>query len=112
MIRNRTQSGEAPAEFALFDALAEPAEDAPLAESVRPAADTTMHVPSPAIEAFAGQAQTRRLPLRFTWQMDRDGRFTLGSDEFLGLIGPRTAAAFGRPWREIAETLGSIPPGG
>ena len=32
----------------------------------------------------------RRLPLRFTWQMDRDGRFTLGTDEFAGLIGPRT----------------------
>ncbi len=105
------QSGEAPAAFALFDALAEPAEDAPTAEPVRPAADTNTHVPSPNIEAFAAQAQTRRLPLRFTWQMDRDGRFTLGSDEFLSLIGPRTAAASGRPWREIAETLGVDPAG-
>ena len=53
----------------------------------------------------------RRLPLRFTWRMDREGRFTLGSDEFLGLIGPRTTAAFGRPWREIAETFGFDPTG-
>ena len=65
------------------------------------------------IEAFAGQPvpQARRLPLRFTWQMDREGRFTLGTDEFLGLIGPRTTAAFGRPWREIAETFGFDPTG-
>ena len=32
--------------------------------------------------------------------MDEDGRFTLGSDEFIALIGPR-AATIGRPWREI-----------
>ena len=55
--------------------------------------------------------QARRLPLRFTWQMDREGRFTLGTDEFTGLIGPRTTAAFGRPWREIAETFGFDPTG-
>ena len=68
---------------------------------------------SPAIEALAGQPvpQARRLPLRFTWQMDREGRFTLGTDEFTGLVGPRTTAAFGRPWREIAETFGLDPEG-
>ena len=43
--------------------------------------------------------------------MDREGRFTLGIDEFIGLIGPRTTAAFGRPWREIAETFGFDPTG-
>ena len=32
----------------------------------------------------------RRHPLRFVWQMDEDGRFTLDSDEFVALIGPRT----------------------
>src|SRR6185295_15304298 len=50
-------------------------------------------------------------PLRFTWQMDRESRFTPGTDEFAGLIGPRTTAAFGRPWREIAETFGFDPTG-
>jgi PAS domain S-box-containing protein len=102
-------SGEAPAEFALFDALAEPAaaDEPPAAEST--AAEIMAR--APAIQAFAAQAQTRRLPLRFTWQMDREGRFTLGSEEFLGLIGPRTTAAFGRPWREIAETFGFDPAG-
>ena len=38
----------------------------------------------------------RRYPLRFLWQMDADGRFSLGSDEFIRLIGARTAAGFGR----------------
>ena len=101
-------SGEAPAGFALFDAFAEPA-----AADEPPATETIAHAPPPAIEAFAGQPvpQARRLPLRFTWQMDREGRFTLGTDELLGLIGPRTTAAFGRPWREIAETFGFDPAG-
>jgi PAS domain S-box-containing protein len=101
-------SGEAPAGFALFDAFAEPAiADEP------PAAETILRAPPFAIEALAGRPapQARRLPLRFTWQMDREGRFTLGSDEFAGLIGPRTTAAFGRPWREIAETFGFDPTG-
>jgi PAS domain S-box-containing protein len=100
------QSGEAPAEFALFDALDEP-EPAEAPEAI-----STPRTPDPALEAFADQtAHGRRLPLRFTWQMDRDGRFTLGTDEFAGLIGPRTTAALGRPWREIAETFGFDPEG-
>ena len=52
---------------------------------------------------------TRRHPLRFMWQMDAEGRFSLGSDEFIRLIGARTAAGFGRPWSEIADASGSIP---
>jgi PAS domain S-box-containing protein len=51
----------------------------------------------------------RRHPLRFMWQMDDNGRFSLGSDEFTRLIGTRTAAAFGRPWREISDELGLDP---
>jgi PAS domain S-box-containing protein len=101
------QSGEAPAEFALFDALDEPE----FAEAP-PEPLSTPQTPPPALEAFADQAaRGRRLPLRFTWQMDKDGRFTLGTDEFAGLIGPRTTAALGRPWREIAETFGFDPEG-
>lgn len=51
----------------------------------------------------------RRQPLRFMWQMDADGHFSLGSDEFSRLIGPRTAAAFGRPWSEINAEFGLDP---
>ena len=32
--------------------------------------------------ARRGPLAPRRLPLRFMWQMDADGRFSLGSDEF------------------------------
>jgi PAS domain S-box-containing protein len=53
----------------------------------------------------------RTLPLRFMWQMDGDGRFSLGSGEFIRLIGAHTAAGFGRPWREIVETFGLDPEG-
>jgi PAS domain S-box-containing protein len=55
--------------------------------------------------------QPRRHPLRFMWQMDREGRFLLGSDEFTRLIGARTAASFGRLWSEIADVFGLDPDG-
>jgi nitrogen-specific signal transduction histidine kinase len=47
----------------------------------------------------------RRHPLRFVWQMDATQRFVVGSDEFIALVGPRTTAAFGRQWSEIAAEL-------
>jgi PAS domain S-box-containing protein len=53
----------------------------------------------------------RRHPLRFIWQMDAEGRFQLGSDEFTRLIGARTAAGFGRLWSEIAQTFALDPQG-
>jgi PAS domain S-box-containing protein len=53
----------------------------------------------------------RRHPLRFMWQMDDDGRFVLGSDEFTRLIGSRTAAAFGRLWSDMSDALGLDPEG-
>jgi signal transduction histidine kinase len=52
----------------------------------------------------------RRHPLRFVWQMDADGRFVVGSDEFIELVGPKTTAAFGRTWSEIAAEL-KLDPG-
>ena len=55
--------------------------------------------------------RARRHPLRFMWQMDAEGRFLLGSDEFTRLIGARTASGFGRLWSEIADTFGLDPEG-
>jgi PAS domain-containing protein len=64
-------------------------------------------------QAVSGRAgdepAARRQPLRFVWQMDADGRFVVGSDEFIELMGPRTTAAFGRLWSEIAAELGLDP---
>ncbi|MBH5398480.1 PAS domain S-box protein [Bradyrhizobium sp. CNPSo 4010] len=53
----------------------------------------------------------RQHPLRFLWQMDEEGRFVLGSDDFIRLMGTRTAAGFGRPWREIAAAFSLDPDG-
>ena len=41
----------------------------------------------------------------------REGRFSLGSDEFTRLIGARTAAGFGRLWSEIARHFALDPDG-
>jgi PAS domain S-box-containing protein len=56
-------------------------------------------------------SELRRHPLRFIWRMDEDGRFTLDSEEFVSLVGSRTAAALGRPWQELAAELGLDPTG-
>ena len=79
------------------------------------AADTSAPAPekpqAPPPVVVLRRASDRRPPLRFVWQIDADGRFTITSDEFIRLIGPRTAAALGRPWGEIAATLALDPDG-
>jgi len=102
-------------------------EPSPYVEAVadEPASPATAE-PAPAVEAAASAPaaaepaklpswldeplpNTRRHPLRFMWQMDTDGRFALGSDDFTRLIGARTAAGFGRLWSEIADAFGLDP---
>jgi PAS domain S-box-containing protein len=82
--------------------------------AVQETPDTTTD-PTPPVSAASETEESsggpRRHPLRFMWQMDGDGRFTLGSDEFTQLIGAHTAAGFGRPWREISEHFGLDPEG-
>ncbi len=53
----------------------------------------------------------RRAPLRFVWTMDADERFQLAAPAFADAMGPRTVALIGKPWREIAATLGVDPEG-
>ncbi|MBO0757969.1 MAG: PAS domain-containing protein, partial [Bradyrhizobiaceae bacterium] len=53
----------------------------------------------------------RRRPLRFVWEMDVDGRFSLASDEFATVIGPNAAMTLGSRWSEIAAELGLDPEG-
>jgi signal transduction histidine kinase/PAS domain-containing protein len=61
--------------------------------------------PTPLTVSLTEPIVERRHPLRFVWQMDADGRFIVGSDEFVELVGPKTMAAFGRKWSEIAAEL-------
>jgi len=120
---------EAPPETATPDLVLDRDEPSPYVEAVadepaaaplpEPAPVTEASAPPP-IAAAPAQApswldepapNTRRHPLRFMWQMDGDGRFSLGSDEFTRLIGVRTAAGFGRLWSEIAKVFGLDPDG-
>ena len=100
---------EAPAETAASDIEGDRREPSPFVEAV---ADEPAAPPARA-SSWLDEASpdARRHPLRFMWQMDSEGRFSLGSDEFTRLIGPRTAAGFGRLWSEIAETFGLDPDG-
>jgi len=96
---------------------AEPETPARSAVATEAEAELATPTPSPAVESQAAPPQIsgsvaqsestaeRRHPLRFVWQMDAEGRFVLGSDEFMELIGPRTTAAFGRLWSEIVAEL-------
>ena len=112
-------SGEAPAEFALIDEFAEtvdePANASALSTQLSPADETNAAASIARPDAPASldepSSHPRRHPLRFTWQMDADSRFSLGPDEFSRLIGVRTAAGFGQPWNEIARTLRLDPDG-
>jgi PAS domain S-box-containing protein len=51
----------------------------------------------------------RRQPLRFVWQIDADGRFTLDSEEFATLTGAHVV--LGRAWTELSEMLRLDPEG-
>ncbi len=92
----------------LLVAFGAPAE-ADSAGTAEPAAvaETAPLAPNPA----ASEAQPRRFPFRFVWQMDAATRFTLGADDFTKLIGPKTAAVLNRPWAEIAAALKLDPQG-
>ena len=77
--------------------------DAPAPPSIGPAP-----IPTP---SWLDEPAPRLQPLRFVWQMDVDGRFSLASNEFSDLIGARTAAGFGRLWQEIADAFALDPDG-
>ncbi|MBI5262591.1 MAG: PAS domain-containing sensor histidine kinase [Bradyrhizobium sp.] len=100
-------SGEAPAEFALVEECAEWSETPEPEQPPRPRPLSAAPVAQPLEETPA----PRFRPLRFVWQMDVDGHFMLGSDEFMRLIGSRTAARFFRPWHEIAAGFDLDPQG-
>lgn len=86
-----------------------PNAEAPPLETPPPeaSASASMSAPASAGERPAPAPGTR--PLRFLWQMDASGRFSFGADAFTRLIGPATAATFGRPWHEINAALNLDP---
>src|SRR5262245_22440756 len=49
----------------------------------------------------------RHQPLRFVWQIDAEGRFTLDSEEFAALTGAH--AVLGRSWQALSTSLGLDP---
>jgi PAS domain S-box-containing protein len=93
---------------ALVVTLPPPPTEAPHAQAAAEPVALPPVTPSP--ESAAARAEPepiaeRRHPLRFVWHMDADGRFGVGSDEFIELAGPRTMATLGRLWSEIADEL-------
>jgi PAS domain S-box-containing protein len=83
-----------PAEPSLVDDLA--ASDRANASATPPAVDRSL---APAA------APAARTPLRFVWQIDAAGRFSVLSDDFLRVAGEPTAALLGQPWAAIAQAL-------
>jgi len=53
----------------------------------------------------------RRHPLRFVWQIDAESNFSIGSEEFINLVGAQTAAKLARPWGELNADLQVDPDG-
>ncbi len=114
-----TTTGEASTEFALVNqfmkSLPEPGAAPPVPDEPPQATEASVAAPTAPPPAQAPSwlddpsPNRRRHPLRFMWQMDAEGRFALGSDEFTRLIGAHTAAGFGRLWDEIAEVFGLDP---
>ncbi|BAM87355.1 two-component hybrid sensor and regulator [Bradyrhizobium oligotrophicum S58] len=128
-------SNEAPAEFLLIDEPAEAGLFEPLAPVLQTTTDTPPSDAAPLQTSSSQESVTaatarpmpheddvggveagdtdagRRHPLRFSWQMDAEGRFTLGSDAFTRLIGDHSAAQLGRRWHDLAVALELDPEG-
>ena len=88
------------------------AEAEPLSPAVLEAAEVPVAAATVALPRdLEPRLPNRKHPLRFVWQIEADGCFTLDSDEFVALIGPRAAALLGQPWHEIASALSLDPEG-
>jgi PAS domain S-box-containing protein len=92
----------APPIAAAPEAPAQPAIETPAASEAPAPSASPVAVASPENDQPTAE---RRHPLRFVWQMDAEGRFVVGSDEFIELVGPRTMARIGRLWSDIANEL-------
>ena len=78
---------------------------------IEPEAEPQNRRTAPILATVPGKAAPgpdRRHPLRFVWEMDADGRFSIVSEEFTALIGAH-AALLGRRWADIAAELNLDP---
>ena len=110
---DRLGAGAAVVLFATFAApfVAQLAVVAQQSEAALPVVSNVAPVAPVAAVPAAEPAAKRRAPLRFVWQIDSAGIFTLHSDEFIHLAGPKTAGALNAPWAEAAATLDLDPDG-
>lgn len=82
-----------------------------MAQPVQPELFPDLPPAPPPVAATPAALAERRHPLRFVWQMDPEGRFTIDSEEFVAIMGPRTAALIGQPWPFIASVTRLDPEG-
>src|SRR5215831_5447452 len=75
----------------------------------RKAASHAAEPPLAKLMPAAAEPEPQQLPMRFVWRTDADNHFSLTTQEFAALLGPRTVAALGRNWSDIARTLGLDP---
>ena len=87
-----------------MDAVASPIEPAEARESAAPA-----DAAERAVEVASASEPQRHHPLRFVWQIDTEGRFTLGATDFAEAMGAQTVGQIGRTWNEVAAELGLDP---
>jgi signal transduction histidine kinase len=83
----------------------------PASGETRPASAAAPEPAKPAALERKSSPALRRHPLRFVWQMDTAGRFSLDSEEFAGIVGAAPEYVSGRPWSEINAELGLDPAG-
>ncbi len=83
----------------------------PASGETRPASAAAPEPAKPAALERKSSPALRRHPLRFVWQMDTAGRFSLDSEEFAGIVGAAPEFVSGRPWSEINAELGLDPAG-
>src|SRR3954468_8921407 len=77
--------------------------------SPRSISDEPPATPADDFEETAAAPRAAERPLRFVWTMDADEQFHLAAPTFAEAMGPRTADAIGKPWREIASALNIDP---
>ncbi|MDO8533887.1 MAG: hypothetical protein Q7S17_04005, partial [Xanthobacteraceae bacterium] len=124
ILLRRIETGIAPAVLAVFagPAKAEATEPAASGMAARSVAAPEVAAPVEPVEPVESTpaaapvetpapippAQTSRLPTRFVWQTDAEGRFTSVSPELATVVGNESAAIAGLDWEGAGTRLGIV----